>query len=217
MPCIPLYLPLRIRGHVCDSQAMAANDVQAWERQDNESPQAFEAFALYLEMGSERTLSRVASALDKSMTLIGGWSSKHRWLNRILMHERWEQRKINERLAGGKAEMRERHARQAMNMQRQAAVKIAKMTDAEIAAMPVRDAVALFRAASKVENDSRNIPESDLDADARTTAPTFNIGFIPSLPEGMVSVRLASGEAGYIAMERVDDFKRDYPDAVVIE
>jgi hypothetical protein len=47
--------------------------------------------------------------------------------------------------------------------------------------------------------------------------PTFHIQSVESRPDGMVSVRLATGEAGYIPIARLEEFKQDYPDAIVIE
>lgn len=45
-----------------------------WERQPGESAQAYEAFAIYRDMGSNRSLRVVAEQLSKSDTLIKRWS-----------------------------------------------------------------------------------------------------------------------------------------------
>lgn len=55
---------------------------EVWEKLPRESYKAFEAFALYRDLGVARTLGKVAEALRKSETLIGGWSSKNRWVER---------------------------------------------------------------------------------------------------------------------------------------
>jgi hypothetical protein len=55
-----------------------------WEQQPGESQPAFEAFALYRDLGpSERSTRRVARDLDKNHTLIGQWSGRHRWVERV--------------------------------------------------------------------------------------------------------------------------------------
>ena len=46
-----------------------------WERQPGESAQAYEAFAIYRDMGSNRSLRVVAEQLSKSDTLIKRWST----------------------------------------------------------------------------------------------------------------------------------------------
>jgi hypothetical protein len=53
-----------------------------WERLDGESPQAFEAFAAYRDMGADRSLSKVARHLGKSKSLLDRWSVQHHWVNR---------------------------------------------------------------------------------------------------------------------------------------
>jgi hypothetical protein len=53
-----------------------------WERLDGESPQAFEAFALYRDMGPDRSLGKVAKQLGKSRSLMERWSVLHHWVNR---------------------------------------------------------------------------------------------------------------------------------------
>jgi hypothetical protein len=53
------------------------------EQQPKESAVAFEAFRTYLEMGPQRSVSKVGRALGKSKTLIDRWSSRHKWVQRV--------------------------------------------------------------------------------------------------------------------------------------
>lgn len=64
-----------------------------WERQAKESVQAYEAFSLYLEMGAERSLRKVAQKLSKSDTLIKRWSSQWSWQSRSREYDA-DQRRI---------------------------------------------------------------------------------------------------------------------------
>lgn len=91
------------------------------------------------------------------------------------------------------------------------------MSDTEIAALTPAQSVAFFRAAATVEMAARKIPDSELDQAERDDAPTFNITFLPGRPEGMTSVRMRTGEVGYIPAERVPEFLEAYPDAVAIQ
>lgn len=57
-----------------------------WERQERESPQAFQAFQIYLNFGVERSTAKVARTLGKSKCLIDRWSSRWKWVARVQSH-----------------------------------------------------------------------------------------------------------------------------------
>ncbi|HEY9174560.1 MAG TPA: hypothetical protein VI136_19925, partial [Verrucomicrobiae bacterium] len=57
-----------------------------FEQQPHESNKAFAAFSLYLSLGPQRGLREVARKLDKSLTVIGKWSSKFDWPARVTAH-----------------------------------------------------------------------------------------------------------------------------------
>ena len=58
-----------------------------WERQPGESAQAYEAFAIYRDMGSNRSLRVVAEQLSKSDTLIKRWSREKKWGERCRAYD----------------------------------------------------------------------------------------------------------------------------------
>lgn len=62
--------------------------MQAWERLSSESPQAWEAFSLYRDLGKKRTAQKVSDELQKSYTLIARWSSEFEWPKRALAFDR---------------------------------------------------------------------------------------------------------------------------------
>ena len=51
-----------------------------------EGSKAYAAFKTYLDMGSERSLALVAQKLDKSVTMLGRWSSRFDWPGRVAAH-----------------------------------------------------------------------------------------------------------------------------------
>ncbi|WP_289352364.1 hypothetical protein [Peribacillus frigoritolerans] len=53
-----------------------------YEQLQGESAKAFEAFRIYRDLGAARGVREVAQKLNKSLTVIGGWSSKYKWVNR---------------------------------------------------------------------------------------------------------------------------------------
>jgi DNA-binding transcriptional regulator YiaG len=141
---------------------------------------------------------------------------KHGWVRRALLYDRHEARAINEEMMAGKAGMRRRLAQQAMNLQHRAGTRIKDMTPSEIARLTPAQVVSFLRAAAEIETKARTVSDSELGQSERDDAPTFNINFIPSRPEGMTAVRMRTGEAGYIPSERVDEFLAEFPDAVAV-
>lgn len=66
-------------------------ELQPWERRDDESGPAWEAFALYRDMGpGRRSTGQVRTELRKSQRLIDGWCAKYRWVERCRAYDRHE-------------------------------------------------------------------------------------------------------------------------------
>lgn len=55
---------------------------ELWHKRQTEGREAFAAFRVYLEMGAERSQSKVAAKLGKSRQLIARWSAHHEWMLR---------------------------------------------------------------------------------------------------------------------------------------
>ena len=60
---------------------------QEWERQPRETPQAFEAFAIYRDLGSARSVRKVGAQLGKTETLMSRWSSRWHWVRRARAYD----------------------------------------------------------------------------------------------------------------------------------
>lgn len=90
---------------------------ELWERQPNESEEAWEAFVLYRELGDDRSLAKVCSVLGKSDTMLDRWSSRHRWTDRVQAWDRQLDRAVSAAAASAVAKatagMAERHGTQA--------------------------------------------------------------------------------------------------------
>ena len=77
-----------------------------FEQQPKESGKAFAAFAMYLSMGSERSLAQVGKKLGKSEGLIERWSKRFDWGGRVQAHGAhfaMIEREATEAVARGKA------------------------------------------------------------------------------------------------------------------
>ncbi len=65
--------------------------MRAFERQPGESAKAFEAWQVYRDTGSERSVSEVARQLAKSRQLVDRWAQRHDWHGRVQAFENWKQ------------------------------------------------------------------------------------------------------------------------------
>lgn len=195
-----------------------SEQLQHWEQREAESSEAFAAFETYRLMGQSRSLAKTAAQLGKSVQLIEQWAAprRHEWRKRVLAWDRHEARYINNEVLAGTAAMRQRLTSHAISMQLRAASVIQDMTPDDLRRLTPAQIVAFFKAGADVEMKARAIPVGELEADVRAAVPTFTISFIPSKPDGMVSVRLSTGEAGCIPAERVDEFLADNVGSVAI-
>ena len=76
-----------------------------FEQQPKESPKAFAAFSVYLNLGPERSLEAVRVKCGKSSRLIQRWSSRWKWTERVRAYaDRLGvvEREVTEALARGK-------------------------------------------------------------------------------------------------------------------
>lgn len=104
------------------SKYTAPDNAQPWERMTNESSQAFGAWLTYMELPpGERSLSRVASDLSRSGTLIANWSGRWQWQQRI---GAWEQHLKRAEQRGAVVEAERMGKRQATHLASMAAVLI---------------------------------------------------------------------------------------------
>ena len=62
---------------------------KAWEQIEWESPQAYEAFCAYRDLGAARNVRAVGQKLGKSRALMERWSSAHDWVGRAAEYDRY--------------------------------------------------------------------------------------------------------------------------------
>lgn len=62
---------------------------EPWERQPKETDPAWEAFQLYRDMGEKRSITKVSQKVDKNRVLIGKWSRRHEWRDRVKAFGEW--------------------------------------------------------------------------------------------------------------------------------
>ena len=64
-----------------------------WERGEDETAKAYEAFRTYRDMGASRSLSLVSERIGKSMRLLKKWSVTHGWTSRSIAYDQYIERK----------------------------------------------------------------------------------------------------------------------------
>ena len=153
------------------------NTPEPWERLQDESTKAYEAFCTYRDMGRERSLSKVAEKLQKSETLMGRWSRTYDWVNRAAKwddeQDRIERETAQREQVKAIKDMRKRHADLGQAMLIKAARALAKIPENEI---KPQDISRMVDVASKLERISRgDVGEvvEERDGGKATPAVTF--------------------------------------------
>lgn len=127
-----------------------------WERLKDETTKQYEAFCVYRDLGTDRSLRAVAEKLGKSEQLMSRWSAKNHWVDRSTAwddeQERIERETAQKEQAKAIREMRKKHADLASAMLLKAARALKKIPDDEIKA---GDMTRMVDVASKLERISR--------------------------------------------------------------
>ncbi|MFE3527001.1 hypothetical protein ACFXOD_36595 [Streptomyces sp. NPDC059161] len=111
---------------------MAEGTVESWERQSGESIQAFEAFAVYRDLGPARSVTKVARELDKSRALVGRWSRQYAWVVRATAYDRAQDRLFLTEQAQARREIARRHAKLAQAVQSKAVARLQTLDPREL-------------------------------------------------------------------------------------
>lgn len=129
-----------------------ANTPDPWERRDGESAKAYEAFCVYRDLGTQRSIRSVCQKLDKSRQLLSTWSAKYEWVSRCAAWDAEQDRIARQAQIDEIKKMRKRHADLASAMLIKAARALQRIPDDEIKA---GDISRMVDTASKLERISR--------------------------------------------------------------
>jgi hypothetical protein len=128
-----------------------------WDRQPREGARAYEAFALYREMGYTRSVSKVAQRLGKQVSLIRRWSSAYDWVSRVKAWDAHQEQETRQQQAQAVREMRKRHAQEALAIQEKALSRLRQMDIGELSAS---DVIKFFVEGARLERVARGEPEA---------------------------------------------------------
>lgn len=129
-----------------------------WERQKGESEKAFEAFAVYRDMGEKRTLTAVAEKLQKSGTLIRRWKDRWDWVERVRAYDNGLEKEARAKVIKDRKDMTERHIKIAMQLQKKA---LEALNSLEVEAMSPKDIKEYIKMATDLERLNRTLEEED--------------------------------------------------------
>ena len=127
-------------------------DIAPWEQQPGESAKAFEAFAIYRDMGVERSVRKVTQRLNKSLTLIGKWSSRYNWPERARAYDRDLDRQAHAQAVRDVRSMTNRHIRIAMQLQAKALEALEQLN---VATLSPKMQLAFLAKATEIERMNR--------------------------------------------------------------
>jgi hypothetical protein len=157
---------------------VAEDTVESWERQSGESVQAFEAFAVYRDLGPARSLTKTARELHKSRTLLGRWSRQYAWVMRAAAYDREQDRLFLAEQAQARRDIARRHAKLAQAVQSKAVARLQTLDPRElspsellryiqVAAEIERRAVGEAPAAGTVEDRDQAVDVASLSDEER--------------------------------------------------
>ena len=135
-----------------EDQDIYIREPEPWERQLNESPQAFEAFACYRDMGAARSLAKVSRELCKCKALMERWSKENDWVKRVAAWDAEKDRVARQTQLSDIKAMRERHASIAKKMLDTADSALANINPNDVS---TNEIARLVEIASKLERISR--------------------------------------------------------------
>lgn len=127
-----------------------------WERQKGESAQAFEAFAKYRDLGTERSITKVVQELNKTRALIGRWSSQWEWKERVRAYDNELEKEARKKAVADRKAMTERHIGIAMQLQKKALEALSTLS---VEDMSPKDVKEYIKMATDLERLNRTLEE----------------------------------------------------------
>lgn len=152
-----------------------AADHDPWERQPSESETHYGRFALYRDMGRERSLKQLGETLRSSGARVSQpWlyqiSSRHRWDERTRAWDNEQDRLLLALTARKRRDMAERHARLASGMIGKALAALAQLVPADLAA---RDLIRMIEVATRLEREALGEPGQTIAVTGRDGGPVM--------------------------------------------
>ena len=164
---------------------MEERGLDLWERQQGESTPSFDAFTVYREMGKERSLAKVARYLGKSGALIDRWSSRDRWVERVLAYDAHMERIALDVKDKNIQEMLERHTKVSMIFQNKV---IEGLRGLNSSTLTPSDLIRIFETSVRVERALLIVTPEAFAAAGVDTSIVFNFKEFESTSFNFISI-----------------------------
>lgn len=149
---------------------------QPWDRQPGESPQAWEAFQKYRDLGPSRSGAKVGKELGKSQALIDRWSAENAWVLRASAWDAEQDRQWQVELRAAQRKAAEKNVELARTIKIVAGHSLAQLVQNQTALKP-NEIARMAEAAIRMEqatftplvaSAAGDDPLDDLDLDSLT-------------------------------------------------
>jgi transposase-like protein len=112
----------------CGANAMRSDvKVKPYFRKANEGPEAWAAFLIFRNSGSNRQLTAVARELNITPQQVSKWSRAHNWKQRVLIYDRENEAAKRKAELEAIERMRARHIETALKLQKLGETEIEKL------------------------------------------------------------------------------------------
>jgi len=101
--------------------------IKPYFRKANEGPEAWAAFLIYRNLGSNRQYMQVAREVNKTPQQISKWALKHNWKQRVLIYDRENEAAQRRAELEAIEKMRKRHIETALKLQKLGETEIEKL------------------------------------------------------------------------------------------
>lgn len=173
-----------------------------WDRQVGESAPAWEAFALYRDMGSDRSLAHVSRQVGKHKTLMDRWSRRWSWVARVAAFEDEADRIKQQRHFHAIEEMADRHVNIAKIMQQLALQKLTRIVkpdgsvDYEFDPRTIKpgDIPTWLRVAAEMERKALGVDDDGVTVDVKVATITPDAATLAAAVDFLARARATSRE-----------------------
>lgn len=141
-----------------------------WDRQKGESEKAFEAFAVYRDMGVERSITAVSKQLAKSRQLVDRWKHKYQWEERAQKYDKYLDKKAREEVEKSRKDMIKRHIGIAKTLQGKALTALANVNLDE---MSIKEIRAVLKMATELERVTQGMADAGAASREQENKTTF--------------------------------------------
>ena len=140
---------------------MPKRKINPWDRQEGESEKAYEAFVIYRDMGSERSQTAVSKELSKSRHLIGRWSSRWNWQDRVFAYDNELQKEAKAEAVKELKDMTKRHIGIAITLQKKALEALKELDTKDMTPRDIREYIKMATDLERLNREFTDIQNQE--------------------------------------------------------